>query len=133
MSTSEKHRALIAEDDRALADIIRLALMRDGHDVTLAGNGKLALQIAMSAPFDLIVSDYQMPLLNGEQLLTSVRTSGPSQHAILILCSAKCYEIDSERLRRDLDLAGVFYKPFSLAALVSAARDARERLQALRT
>lgn len=128
MITSEGCRALIAEDDRALADIVRLALGRDGYDVTLAGNGKAALQHAMSTPFDLIVSDYQMPLLNGEQLLTAIRAAGPSQHAAMILCSAKCYELDSERLRRDLDLAGVFYKPFSLLTLVATARAAREAL-----
>ena len=118
----DKLRALVAEDDRALADVIRLALTRAGFEVTLAHDGQKALQFAAASAFDVICSDYQMPLLNGEQLLSGVRAGGPSQHATLILCSAKSYELDSERLREQLSLAAVFYKPFSLTELVAAVR-----------
>lgn len=117
--------ALVAEDDPALADITRLALARAGYEVTVAHDGKRAWQFAESTPYDLIVSDYQMPGLNGEQLLTAVRASGKSQRAVLILCSAKSYELDSERLRDELSLTAVFYKPFSLQELVTTVRNAR--------
>ena len=115
---NEHRKALVAEDDRALADIVRLALARSGYDVCVAHDGQKALQLARSKCFDLIVSDYQMPLLNGEQFLSGVRADGASQSAMLILCSAKAYELDSERLRDELDLWAVFYKPFSLSDLV---------------
>lgn len=117
--TSSKPLALVAEDDRALADIIRLALVRAGYEVTVAHNGKVALDYASQRQFQAIVSDYQMPGLNGEQLLTEIRNRGLAQDATLILCSAKGYEFDSERLRESLELTAVFYKPFSLSELVS--------------
>lgn len=112
-------QALVAEDDRALADIIRLALTRAGFEVTVAHNGKVALEYASRKQFQAIVSDYQMPGLNGEQLLTAIREQDLAKDAALLLCSAKSYEFDSERLRESLGLAAVFYKPFSLNELVT--------------
>ncbi|MEZ6134991.1 MAG: hypothetical protein R3C53_08795 [Pirellulaceae bacterium] len=68
------------------------------------------------------MSDYQMPLVNGEQLLTAIRQSELSPDAQLILCSAKSYELNSERLRDELGLAALFYKPFSLNELIGVVR-----------
>lgn len=119
--------ALVAEDDRALADIIRLALQRVGYDVSVAHDGSKALRLAQASRFGLIVSDYQMPLMNGEEFLKAVRSHSPSESAILVLCSAKAYELDSERLRNELDLAAVFYKPFSLNELAQTVVDIAEQ------
>lgn len=125
-----KPKALVAEDDRALADIVRLALTRAGFDVTLAYDGHKAQKIAETVKFDIVVSDYQMPIVNGEQLLTSIRASTRSCHAKLILCSAKSYELDSERLRDELGLAAIFYKPFSLSELVAIAVETKGKATA---
>jgi len=120
MSDVEQKRplALVAEDDRVLADILRLALVRAGFDVTVAHDGAKALGLAKSTAFEVIVSDFQMPRLNGQQLLSGVRAEGCSRDAVLILCSAKAYELDSEKLKPELGLTAVFYKPFSLSELV---------------
>ena len=132
MSNSQvKLKALVAEDDRAFADIIRLALTRAGFDVTVAFDGQKALQFASTFRFDLVVSDYQMPILNGEKLLSSIRSSSPSEDAVLILCSAKSYELNSEQLRDELGLAAIFYKPFSLSELVEAAKHARKSIPSI--
>ncbi len=112
-------KALVAEDDRAFADIIRLALTRGGYQVVVAHDGKKALNLATATKFDVVVSDYQMPLLNGEQMLRGIRSGGASQKALLFLCSAKSFELDSERIRQELGLSAVFFKPFSLGELVS--------------
>ncbi len=125
--SSSAPQALVAEDDRALADIIRLALQRVGYDVAVAHDGSKALRMAQASRFDLIASDYQMPLMNGEEFLRAVRSNSPSQSAILVLCSAKAYELDSERLRDELDLAAVFYKPFSLNELAQTVVEAAEQ------
>ena len=106
--------ALIAEDDRALADILRLALVRGGYQVTVAHDGLKALQRATEQSFDVVVSDYQMPGMDGEQLLRGIRRGGASTGALLFLCSAKTFELDTERLRTELGLSEIFFKPFSL-------------------
>lgn len=111
--------ALIAEDDRALADILRLALVRGGYQVTVAHDGLKALQRATEQSFDVVVSDYQMPGMDGEQLLRGIRRGGASTGALLFLCSAKTFELDTERLRTELGLSEIFFKPFSLGELVA--------------
>ncbi len=115
---------LVAEDDRAFADIIQRALKRAGGQVSVAFNGARALQLARETAFDVIVSDFQMPQMDGGQLLAAVREDSASRDAILFLCSAKCYELDSEHMREELGLHGVFYKPFSLNELVQAVEKA---------
>ena len=126
MDTSQvKLKALVAEDDRAFADIIRLALTRAGFEVSVAFDGQKAQQLAHSVQFNVVVSDYQMPIVNGENLLASIRATSLSREALLILCSAKSYELNSERLRDELGLSAIFYKPFSLSELVAVATNAR--------
>jgi DNA-binding response OmpR family regulator len=112
-------KALVAEDDRALADIIRIALVRAGYQVTVAHDGMKARAYATQSKFDVVISDYQMPLLNGRLLLSGIRAGGASQGALLFLCSSKSFEIDIDQLRTELGLTAVFFKPFSLGELVA--------------
>ena len=134
MDTSQiKLKALVAEDDRAFADIIRLALTRAGFEVSVAFDGQKAQQLAHSVQFNVVVSDYQMPIVNGENLLASIRATSLSREALLILCSAKSYELNSERLRDELGLSAIFYKPFSLSELVAVATNARRLVVASKT
>ena len=123
MDGQVKQKALIAEDDRALADILRIALNRLGMDVTVAHDGHRALTLARNTAFDLIVTDYQMPKLDGEQLLREIRKGTVSSEACVILCSAKAYEIDSEQITKELRLSAIFYKPFSLSELSRFVRE----------
>lgn len=122
LDESDKTLALVAEDDPALADVLRMAFVKAGFEVYVARNGIEALRIASAVAIDVVCSDFQMPMLNGEQLLTALREAGPSRDAVCLLCSAKSYELDCERLQRDLNLHAVFYKPFSLAEITAAAR-----------
>lgn len=119
-------RALIAEDDPALADVLRMAFTRQGFEVRVCRNGRDALETAQREHWDVVCSDYQMPHVNGEQLLSGIRASGPSRDAVCILCSAKSYELDCNRMSDELNLHAVFYKPFSLAEISESARQGLE-------
>lgn len=115
-------KVLIAEDDPALANVLKLAFARAGFDVKVTRNGLEAHRVAQSETFDVVCSDYQMPGMNGGELLRSIRDAGASQHAVCMLCSAKSYELDCDRLKSDLGLESIFYKPFSLAEIVATAQ-----------
>ena len=121
---SGQPRILIAEDNRVLADAIRFNLAEEGFDVTVATHGRRALKLAQAETFDLIISDYQMPGLSGEELLTAVRADSASRNAVCILCSAKGYELDSQRLTDELRLMRIVMKPFSPSELVELAHQA---------
>lgn len=68
---------LVADDDPSIRDAIRYALMRDGHEVTVAANGAEALKQLRKTKFDVIFTDIYMPEMDGLQLLLSVKGQLP--------------------------------------------------------
>ena len=124
LMTKPMPRVLIADDDRTLADVIRFRFAREQYDVAVAHDGKTALRRAQSEPFDVIICDFQMPYLNGEQVLTGIRAAGCSREALLILCTAKGYELEAERLKTELQLREIMLKPFSIVHMLEIAKSA---------
>jgi CheY-like chemotaxis protein len=116
---SASKKILIADDNRIMADVMRFNFTRSGFDVTLAYDGQAALDLAASEGFDAVVTDYQMPRLNGEQLCTGLRAIERYRHVPIVLCTAKGYELDARRLADQLGLARMFCKPFSPREIVS--------------
>lgn len=120
-------RVLIAEDNRALADVTRFNLTRAGFNVTVARNGKEAQEHLQRAEFDCLVTDYQMPLMNGEELCRWIRTQSTLSELPIVLLSAKGLEVDQERMRLELGVRAFLFKPFSPREL---AETVSERLAA---
>jgi len=67
---------LVAEDVEANQLLCRIMLERLGLDVTLAGDGSEAVQLCLSHPFDLILMDMQMPVMNGYEATEALRKEG---------------------------------------------------------
>ena len=68
-------KILYAEDMLELQAFVSLVLTRAGHEVQSAGDGEVALNILKNsvAPFDLLLTDHQMPKLNGLELVRQAR------------------------------------------------------------
>jgi len=58
-------RVLVAEDNRVNQVVVRRILDKFGHEVAIANNGREALDILESRPFDMVLMDVQMPVLDG--------------------------------------------------------------------
>ncbi len=69
-------RIIYAEDLRDLREVARMSLTRDGHVIECVADGTLALARLTAAPdaFDLLLTDHHMPLMNGLELVTAVRS-----------------------------------------------------------
>ena len=111
-------RVLIAEDSYLLANLLEYILKRSGFDVCIARRGDRAAMEADENQFDIIVLDQQMPGLTGVEVLRRMRSGGPNQHSAVYLCTAKSHELDVVGLQLELDIAGVFNKPFSPRELI---------------
>ena len=77
-------RILIVDDEPKMQRILEIMLTQMGHTPLLAGNGKEALDIIHSESVDLIISDLQMPVMNGLQLLKSLREQNNETPCIII-------------------------------------------------
>jgi CheY-like chemotaxis protein len=66
---------LIAEDEFGLAEMLKDMLGEHGYDVTLAINGRLALDILGERRVDLVITDMMMPVMDGAELVMEIRKS----------------------------------------------------------
>jgi PAS domain S-box-containing protein len=69
-------RVLVAEDSPTNQTLVKLLLEKMGLQVTIADDGKEAVDKALSQPFDLIFMDIQMPNMNGHEATKSLRNNG---------------------------------------------------------
>jgi two-component system alkaline phosphatase synthesis response regulator PhoP len=113
-------RVLLAEDDPATAALVRFNLEHAGFHVTTVCNGRLALQHATYQHVDLVVTDHQMPEMDGVQWCRRLREFPQHAGTPIVFCTAKGLEIDPAELRDELGVAEVLFKPFSPARLVGA-------------
>src|SRR5438309_6763484 len=66
-------RILVAEDNELNAQLLEQLLLRRGHRVRLATNGRAALALAEEADFDLLLLDVHMPERDGFQVVQAIR------------------------------------------------------------
>jgi DNA-binding response OmpR family regulator len=71
-------KILVADDEANLAELLRANLAADGHDVTVAEDGRYVLKMLMEAgPFDLVVLDLMMPWADGFDVLHNLDRNRP--------------------------------------------------------
>ena len=86
MSRSAKLRILIVDDEKVQREILEGFLVKQGYETTAAEDGQKALERFKSGAFDLVLTDYRMPGLDGIQLLREVRRLQPE--AIVVIMTA---------------------------------------------
>ena len=97
--TTNRLHILVAEDNELSAQVLEQALVRHGHRVRLASNGREVLTLVEQGGFDLLLLDVHMPELDGFQVVRAVRerelTAGG--HLPIIALTARSRKEDRER------------------------------------
>jgi DNA-binding response OmpR family regulator len=109
-------RILLVDDDASLLDVLSLSLEDAGHEVVRARDGVAGLRKAEQAGPDLVVSDVNMPGIDGYSLCRKLRDKG-SKVPILLL-TARDGEID-QALGLELGADDYVVKPFSTRVLLA--------------
>lgn len=112
-------RLLIAEDDRALGMFLRRGLEADGHQVTLAADGQVAVDTFLVDMPDLTILDLNLPRMDGMEVLQKIRSCN-DQLPILILTGRS--EMETRIRCLDLGADDCMLKPFSLQELRARCR-----------
>lgn len=116
---SKSKKILVADDNRVMLNIVRFNLEQAGFAVTVARDGSEAWDLLQAEDVDLLITDYQMPGMNGEKLCRRLRAEASLKNLPVIILSAKGLELDLTRLKEELELHEVVFKPFSPSSLVA--------------
>ncbi len=108
---------LLVEDNKVNQKVATRMLERAGHDVTVADNGKIGLELATDAPFDVILMDCQMPVMDGFEASTRIRDTERNANTPIIALTANVMDRDRERCREAMMDAHVA-KPVDPRALI---------------
>jgi CheY-like chemotaxis protein len=103
-------RILLVDDERSVRETLRGLLSQDEHEVVEANNGAEALRLFAQDQFDLVLADWRMPFVEGDELAVKIRELSPQQPILMITGHP-------QKPSRTNPVDGVLYKPFGLAQL----------------
>ena len=112
-----KYQILVVDDEPSVCKAIQMMLKYYGHEVQVANDGAAALTLFESREFDLVITDYLMPEMKGDELVTHIKRCRPGQRIILVTAFAEDF------LAYGKPTGGVDFvlnKPFSLQELRGA-------------
>jgi two-component system chemotaxis response regulator CheY len=115
MSTEMKF--LIVDDFSTMRRIVRGLLKEIGYNnAEEAEDGAAALNMLKAAKFDFVVSDINMPNMNGFELLAAIKADAGLKHLPVLMVTAEARKEDIVRAAQD-GAAGYIVKPFTKATL----------------
>lgn len=110
-------RVLLVDDDPLVCDSIRRMLEFDQHKVEVVHSAAEAFAVCEKQSFDLVILDYMMPVMKGDQLATRLKERFPDRPIIMITADAEKVESPGEK-PSGVDL--IVGKPFRLEDLREA-------------
>ena len=107
----KRGQLLVVDDNETIQDILSKILSFMRYDVTVADNGLEALALFRTGSFDLVMTDFQMPLMNGCELSRLVKEQSPNTPVVVV--TGCCDNKDWENLNMNW-IDAIILKPFSL-------------------
>ena len=110
--------ALIVDDEEDLRDILEMICLKIGVSVQTAANGQQALDLIKKHHFDIVISDIQMPVMDGMTLLANVRQDQSVAQPKFIFITGGIDFTDEKMQIISTQTDGLLPKPFSLALIL---------------
>ena len=121
-ATRPRARILVVEDDTNIREFCRL-LLRQQYEVFTAENGRLALDVLAQQQVDLVLTDLQMPVMGGMELLEQLRLHHPEVDAVVLTAHAT---VDTARQALKLGALDYLSKPVEAENLERTVRTCLE-------
>lgn len=113
---------LVVDDEIHIVHVVAIKLRNNGYEVISADNGAEALELALRDKPDIIVTDYQMPIMTGLELVGNLRKHEETKHIPVIMLTARSFAISKEQ-QDELQISGCLSKPFSPKELLGDIED----------
>jgi DNA-binding response OmpR family regulator len=116
----------VVEDNEMNRDMLGRRLQRQGYRVTMAVDGRQALEFIKQEPFDLVLLDKMLPVMNGYEVLEHLKADQSLSHIPVIITTA-LDESDGKAKCMELGAEDYLTKPFNPVILKSRISDCLER------
>jgi two-component system, chemotaxis family, chemotaxis protein CheY len=117
MPAAAQIRVMVVDDQMTMRSLVRTGLQQLGFvDITEAPDGEEALRQILARPVHLVISDFNMPKLDGMGLLRALRSHGPTAKTAFIMLTGRA---DKELVQKAVQLGVNNYlvKPFTVQTL----------------
>lgn len=112
----ETSHILLVDDDRNYLYLLGVILESKDLEVSKAVNGFEALELLRTARFDLIITDYRMPRMNGIELAAKAKELHPTIPIIMITCEVMP---DIVELAAEVGISRLLSKPVKIGSLLA--------------
>jgi two-component system response regulator PilR (NtrC family) len=119
-------RILVVDDERSMRELLAIVLRREGYEVVLAENGRMAIETLEREPIDLLISDIKMPDMSGVDVLRAAKRIDQDTLGIMITAFAST-ETAVEAMR--LGACDYLSKPVDVELLKMKVREKIENRQ----
>jgi len=116
------NKVLVADDEIHIIHVVAIKLRNNGYEVIAANNGAEAYDLACREKPDVVVTDYQMPLMTGIELITKLRADERTKEIPVILLTARAFAVTQEQ-QESLGVSSCLSKPFSPKELLKTIQD----------
>jgi len=113
-------RILLCDDEIHILRAAEFKLKRAGHAVRTAADGEEAWALLKEELPEILITDYQMPRLDGLGLVERVRSDPATAVLPILMLTAKGFELNHDELARQWNVTAVMAKPFSPRELLQA-------------
>jgi CheY-like chemotaxis protein len=106
-------RILLCDDEAHILRAAEFKFKRAGYEVFCAGDGQEGWELLTQHRPDIVVTDCQMPRMNGLQLAERIKQTPETSGLPVIMLSAKGFELSPEDIREKFGIRALLAKPFS--------------------
>jgi two-component system alkaline phosphatase synthesis response regulator PhoP len=117
-----KKKVLVVDDEVHIVHVVAIKLRNNDYEVISAENGAEAFKLACTEKPDIIVTDFQMPVMTGIELVEKIRQCDQIKDIPVIMLTARSFAIE-EQQREDLQISQCLSKPFSPKELLGNIED----------
>ncbi len=107
------HKILLCDDELHILRAAEFKFQRAGYDVRCASDGEEAWELIQEDLPDVVVTDLQMPRLDGLELAQRIKQDPRTAHLPVIMLTARGFELTSEELNAQYGIRALLCKPFS--------------------
>jgi len=115
-------KVLVVDDEIHIVHVVAIKLRNNGFTVITAENGAQAFERACKDKPDIIVTDCQMPVMTGLELIEKLRKNEDTKEIPVIMLTARSFTIEQEQ-KEQLQISECLSKPFSPKELLRSIED----------